>query len=255
MWERSDQFAPRPPSRSAGRPRRPAARVGGSDAADARAHLARRRAHPQEQERACLALRPAAAAAALALRQPPLTDGCHDRYRPSAQGRATITPSRRSAAVRPSVIPRAGSVASVCSPAPARHPPPPTPRPAVRPTAGPAHRPDMDGRFPPPVPRQDVSRASAAAYPGGPTASSADAHPHLPAALPRAGAPRLTAARTALPGPPPGDPVRTRGAGPRRGREAPRPSTGRPGPGSPRAPAVPAVPAAGAAVLRAAPGR
>lgn len=153
MWERCDQFAPRPPSRGAGRPCRSAAGVGRGDAAHARAHLARRRAHPQEQERACLALRPPAATASLALRQPPLTDGCHDRSGPPLRAASTITPFRRSAAVRPSVIPRAWqrcvgvfpragpAPIGVCAPAPQRgreHPRTSTTRPVP-----PARRPPV----------------------------------------------------------------------------------------------------------------
>lgn len=138
MWERCDQFAPRPPSRSAGRPRRPAARVGGGDAADARTHLARRRAHPQEQERASLALRPAAATAALALRQPPLTDGCTRPVRPSAQGRAHDHSVPAQCCCPPVRHPQGRQrcvgvlrTAPVRHPPAARHPAPQCPRPAT----------------------------------------------------------------------------------------------------------------------------
>lgn len=226
MWERCDQFAPRPPSRSAGRPRRPAARVGGGDAADARTHLARRRAHPQEQERASLALRPAAATAAFALRQPPLTDGCTRPVRPSAQGRAHDHSVPAQCCCPPVRHPQGRQrCVGVLRTAPVRHPPatrhpaPQCPRPATR-----RQRPQQT----------DSARDT-------PTAVVTSRS--------------LTAGRTALRGPPPGGPARTPAAGPKPVREGSRPCAARPGSGDPPARAVPAAPAARAAVRRAARGR
>ncbi|PZX30976.1 hypothetical protein K373_06329 [Streptomyces sp. DvalAA-21] len=250
MWEQCDQFAARPPSRSAGRPCRAAGRFGGSDAADAGADLARRLAQPEEQKRACLALRAAAAAEALALRQPPLTDGAHT-VRPAAPGR-----------VRDHFVP-----AQCCDPL-ARHPQGPQRCVGVFPRrrCG-THR----------RPRPTRQRASAEAAPAAPPRVS----PLLPAAprgrprtgrdigdrvRPGAGDPRspcgrqphdtrlppgLRAARTAPPDPPPGGPARRRDAGPVRAAGGPRRRTGPVGSRRATGRAGPAAPPAGAAPRRA----
>lgn len=112
MWEQRDQFTARPSPVGAGRPRRPAARDGRGDHADAGVDLARRGTDPQE--RACLPVRTAQAAATVPLRQPPLTQPVGAP--PTPDSARAITPSRRSAAPRSPVTPRARGGASVCSP-------------------------------------------------------------------------------------------------------------------------------------------
>lgn len=89
MWEQRDQFTARPSPVGAGRPRRPAARDGRGDHADAGVDLARRGTDPQERAR--LPVRTAQAAATVPLRQPPLTQPVGG----SADPRTALGRSRR----------------------------------------------------------------------------------------------------------------------------------------------------------------
>ena len=135
--EQRDQFAARPPSLGAGRPRRPAARGGRGDFADARADLTypagaqRRKEHAR---RPGLAVRTPEAAAPLAVRQPlaPQHQGLWHQglFRRRPAFRRPHRPGAALRSLRPS-SPRHGA-ATRCAPrARAPHPSAPRPRPAA----------------------------------------------------------------------------------------------------------------------------